>query len=101
MYCQKINTVLYVICDDTGDLPVAAPEVRFVHPVALRFARAVVNYELECSKHELECSGVETRALTKIPIIKLVRELSGVGLKEAKDAVDYTYALCKNDGLIP
>ena len=40
------------------------------------------------AEEQTEFSAVLTESPDKIPVIKVVRELTGLGLKEAKDLVD-------------
>ena len=58
-------------------------------PVAAAAAAAPVAAVAAAEEEQTEFTAVITEiGLTKIPVIKVVRELTGLGLKEAKDLVD-------------
>jgi large subunit ribosomal protein L7/L12 len=58
-------------------------------PVAMAAAAAPAAAVAEAAEEQTEFSAVLTEVgPNKIPVIKVVRELTGLGLKEAKDVVD-------------
>jgi large subunit ribosomal protein L7/L12 len=58
-------------------------------PVAVAAAAAPVAVAAAAEEEQTEFSAVLTEiGPNKIPVIKVVRELTGLGLKEAKDLVD-------------
>ncbi len=58
-------------------------------PVAVAAAAAPAAAVAEAAEEQTEFSAVLTEVgPNKIPVIKVVRELTGLGLKEAKDLVD-------------
>jgi len=60
-------------------------------PVAAAAAAAPVAAAAAAEEEQTEFSAVLTEiGPNKIPVIKVVRELTGLGLKEAKDLVDAT-----------
>ena len=60
-------------------------------PVAAAAAAAPVAAVAAAEEEQTEFTAVITEiGPTKIPVIKVVRELTGLGLKEAKDLVDAT-----------
>ena len=60
-------------------------------PVAVAAAAAPVAVAAVVEEEQTEFSAVLTEiGPNKIPVIKVVRELTGLGLKEAKDLVDAT-----------
>jgi large subunit ribosomal protein L7/L12 len=60
-------------------------------PVAVAAAAAPVAVAAAVEEEQTEFSAVLTEiGPNKIPVIKVVRELTGLGLKEAKDLVDAT-----------
>ena len=60
-------------------------------PVAAAAAAAPVAAAAAAEEEQTEFSAVITEiGPNKIPVIKVVRELTGLGLKEAKDLVDAT-----------
>jgi large subunit ribosomal protein L7/L12 len=58
-------------------------------PAAMAAAPAAVAAEVEAVEEQTEFSAILAEiGPNKIPVIKVVRELTGLGLKEAKDLVD-------------
>jgi large subunit ribosomal protein L7/L12 len=71
--------------EDKFDVTAAAPVAVATAPAAAPAAAAAVEEE------QTEFTAVLTEiGPNKIPVIKVVRELTGLGLKEAKDLVDGT-----------
>jgi len=86
---KDVNELAQILKDEYGIEPAAAAAVAVAAPAAAGAAGAAAE-EKTSFDVELKSAGA-----AKLQIVKLVKELTGLGLKEAKDLVDAAPSVIK------